>query len=472
MRPLPMFVGLLTLAGLFAPLSTAAAQGDPPPPPPRWDEGELPPEPPPRSIGNLVEDLVSEDAGARVRAARELADRKDAGVEVLPTVLRVMAHDTNTEVRSWCTVILKRLHPADAEVVDALIARLADTSPVAIGAALAIAAIGPPAAKAVPVLSQLLDAESVELRAAVATALAGIGPASAPALERLLTMLDDPQLGRYAAPALGAIGADAIAPLLERATASGAGPRRDNARLALLKTTPGAASEAARLLPLITDRDPGVRGLCLSVWSRMHATDDKVVAAMIHCLLNDGDEDVRTQVVQVLRGLHISSQPALVTAFAQCLDRESYYFVREQAVLALGDAGDAALPALPQLIRSLSNRDVTERKGAAEALAHFGPKAAEAAPILVPLIGDNDYGDSPRRALLAIGAAAVEPLVRLGLGSSEKFVRMQAAELLGKLGATAASARDALQRVADKDADAYVRRRAAAALAQIDAAGK
>lgn len=98
---------------------------------------------------------------------------------------------------------------------------------------------------------------------------------------------------------------------------------------------------------------------------------------------------------------------------------------RRRAIVELGELGARGLPAVPLLIRTLSDRDQNLRHKAILALEHLGPYATPAVPALIQMLEDSDGGirDSTVYALKRIGdQRAIAPLTSLLRGrSSEDF---------------------------------------------------
>lgn len=63
---------------------------------------------------------------------------------------------------------------------------------------------------------------------------------------------------------------------------------------------------------------------------------------------------------------------------------------RQNACIALGEAGEGAAPAVPALIPLLKDKDPLVRRLAAYALGMIGPKAKAAVPALKEATGDRD----------------------------------------------------------------------------------
>ena len=150
--------------------------------------------------------------------------------------------------------------------VDNLVAALSDADSATRGdAAVALAAIGPDAAEAVPALSKLLagDEKEAALRYAAAYALGRIGPAAAPVAETLrgLSKSEDELMASVAVWALLKIEPEnkaqvaAAVPVLRKALRG----ERDLARLeaaTALGELGGAAASAIPILELVSEDDP------------------------------------------------------------------------------------------------------------------------------------------------------------------------------------------------------------------------
>ncbi len=84
--------------------------------------------------------------------------------------------------------------------------------------------------------------------------------------------------------------------------------------------------------------------------------------------------------------------------------------VRKSAMRALGNLGERAAPAVPQLIAAIDNE--WTRYAAVEAIAGIGPAAKEAIPRLIALLrGERSPAPNPCKALAYIGLAAVPALL-------------------------------------------------------------
>ena len=137
-----------------------------------------------------------------------------------------------------------------------------------------------------------------------------------------------------------------------------------------------------------------------------------------------------------------------------------YYDLREATAKALVKIG---APAVEPLTRTLKVKDWDVRKRAAETLGNIGDARA-VKPLIQTLRDKNfDVRDATAEALVKIGKPAVEPLIQT-LKDKDWLVRRKAAQALGNIGDTRA-VESLIQALRDKIR--YVRMDAAEALGKI-----
>jgi HEAT repeat protein len=145
--------------------------------------------------------------------------------------------------------------------------------------------------------------------------------------------------------------------------------------------------------------------------------------------------------------------------------------VRGAAAERLARMAEAAAPAAIQLVRACGDTDEQVREHAVAALEDLGPPPAD---VIGQLIGLVTHGD-PLVAYWAVtllgraggdAASAVSVLAGCLASPADLSVKQRAAWALGKIGAPAASAREALGRAAN-DSDPRLARLATEALAAI-----
>jgi HEAT repeat protein len=162
------------------------------------------------------------------------------------------------------------------------------------------------------------------------------------------------------------------------------------------------------------------------------ASDANALAAQ----LGSADPSVRSAAAERLARMGEDAAPAAVALVLACGDADEQ--VREQAVAALEDLGPPPAQAISQLIGLVAHADPLVAYWATTLLGRAGEDAASAVPALTGCLA------SP----------------------ADLSVRQRAAWALGKIGAPAAAAREALGRAAN-DADPRLARLATEALAAI-----
>lgn len=225
------------------------------------------------------------------------------------------------------------------------------------------------------------------------------------------------------------------------------------------------AASAARDLAGLLAADPSTAVRAAAARSLGRIGSRAALPALFDAL-GDPSEAVRFEAARGLTalGLTAADVPPLQAALASEDD-----FVCAFAAWNLGNLGEPARPAVPDLARALQ-RDRLDVVLTA-ALARIGPAAEAAVPALVTLVRHGDPGQRWRaaRSLGRIGRPAVAAVPALvdALGDQESMVRAHAARALGRVQpADRALAAAALQR-ATGDPDEGVRREAREALGQL-----
>jgi HEAT repeat protein len=202
---------------------------------------------------------------------------------------------------------------------------------------------------------------------------------------------------------------------------------------------------------------------------------DRIRTAMVNGL-RDPDVRVRLASLDVLESLGEAAAPAIPELVRALCDPN--HFVRWAAARILGElAPHGAAEAIPALMRMLNEReDLSARIAATVAIGQFGLKgAAEPAQAVDLLSRVLHHGDATFRlavlgAIEAIGTDATPALssVARALADSDPRVRAEAARVLGRFGSIAREALPALREVALRDPDDNVRRAASEAVLAID----
>lgn len=181
--------------------------------------------------------------------------------------------------------------------------------------------------------------------------------------------------------------------------------------------------------------------------------------------LQDKDSRVRFAAARALVATRAPSAPA-VPVLAEALEDPGN---RDAAAETLATMGDAASAAVGALLRAFGDPSWSGRFSAAYALGRIGPEAREAVPVLTRALRDSNpsVAEWSANALGNIDADAVPAIGELAAAArhdSHSRVGVEAIEALGKIGTAAAAAALAPHL---KDAEPWIRSRAAYALGEI-----
>jgi HEAT repeat protein len=266
--------------------------------------------------------------------------------------------------------------------------------------------VGPPAASAVPRVSDCLQNPYDVIRGRAVLALGEIGPAAATALPQLLKLAQSPDLSfDDAGPVFQALGK--IAPhqpeVLDLLFAALADPHSAPKRYAAAE----CLSWLSRQDPLVVKRlitavaDPGIPDRPEAVLALCGAGPAAAPAIpLLKGLFHQQDVMLRYAAAEVLAFIGDAAIPALLQALKSSDVRARYH-----AAYSLGRIGPRQSEILPALIQVLHDEERAVRRSAIRALGDIGPAAASAVPSLLPLLADRNA---------TIGALAAESLVQIG----------------------------------------------------------
>jgi len=328
-----------------------------------------------------------------------------------------------------------------------------------------------------PLLDTLRDSEGDVARAA-RDALVRLAPASIPLL---IDVVRDPARDRttkrHAATALGAIGAEAVEPVL-----AAAGELARDLRPVLAESLARAGEAAV---------DPLARGLV------SESSEERTLAAMslamlgpdaapargaLRHALSDPERSVR---VWAVRALARTGKPdtgtrrrlqALVDADDAAVAKAALLALVPHHLEALASGGSArtraaraldafGMRALAAYLSLLREPDSIARRQVTAWLPRLGPEALE--PLLAELADDSHPHPSAVVATVAEFGADAVPALGARLREGRAVARRQAASLLGRLGGHAPDKAVAQLRGALDDPDAAVRATVISALAEL-----
>jgi HEAT repeat protein len=329
-----------------------------------------------------------------------------------------------------------------------------------------IALIGSKAAGAIPDLIAALAFDPAAREAE--RALVHIGSASVPPLSRAVENSGDAKVRERSARLLrefGAIEEPAIAALKKGVSDSVAAVRRESA-LSLGAIGRREESLIDAVVPLGLDRAEEVRAAAMKALGEMGISKTEALNAL-HCGLADKSVPVRLAAAKSLWSLERDSRATVpvLTNILMGFER------RWEAAYALSDIGPEAAPAVPALVKALTQERVARPfrtpPSSAFALGKIGPAAI---PALSQLLtnGDSRVRTSALLALSFMGAGGRDavPCVLEMLRDTDVEVRQTAALTLPAIGANheqvVAGLADCLQAE-----DIYIRSAAAAVLRRI-----
>jgi len=313
--------------------------------------------------------------------------------------------------------------------------------------------------EAIPVLlERLRDAEPFVRRSA-ALSLSYFGGDAKAAVPDLLRMVekDDSMVRPLAALALGEISTDPgrAVPALSRALQAAAleqfnqEPLRDETARALSKF--GEAGTSA-LLEALRGKDANARLVAARVlWEKTHRPE--AIAALARSL-EAGEPEFREKAATILRDIGVGARPAIPALLRALSDKNER--VQLAAAHALANTGKSAVPGLLAL---LSDMDARLREQAAFTLALEPLEPQLVVPALIKALNDKDGGvrATALGSLGAFGRHAAPAIPALIKALQDKELRDVAVLSLGRLGPEASAAAPALvEMLTSGDADRYL----------------
>lgn len=428
----------------------------------------------PMMVAHLKEATPADVLGA----LNTLAESGEMAVPFLIDCLK------DKEAAYWACLALADMGPQAKEAVGQLAQVAGHPAPdVRMQALMALGAIGPDAAAALPAVNKALESDKYAgVRYAAAFAIGNIGVRDINSVATLKTVMGkatDKFLKMECAWALAKLSpqdatvtAQAVELLIEGMQATDANSRRMAARaLGELKASPEIVVPA--LVKALKDSDQTVVGNAIDALTSL---GPQVVPRAAAALQN---KDLRHYAVRVLARLRAGAKDAVPSLIAVLNDPDPE-FVRE-AQFALGNIGPAAAPAVPMLLRSLASANERVRNSAFYAIGHIGPAAKDAVPTLQKMLAGNKDEFVHAACLWALVhilpndpmliAEAVPALIKALASPDHELARIEVMLTLGNLGAAAKSALPALQKSL-QDEHEMIRTVAAKAIEQIEAALK
>lgn len=369
------------------------------------------------AVPALAAVLQDAPSALRLDAALALGEIGPDASAATPALLRLLGSD-DWDLREGVTGALQRIAP-DSEVVTAATVQAwsssarSETGPRRYRAVLTLGRLGPKAAGAVPMLTEMLG----DPTSGAARALGQIGPAAAAAVPALAEALRRPEahVRQQIADALGRIG-------------------------------PAARPAVSALLEVMRDKRPEVRWRAAAAIGRIGSNESGCIAALA-AMLKDEDPQVRDRVAEALGRMGRTAGQA--EGEIELASRANRAADRVWPLFALARGSDRPVAAILSLANELLQDEAAARVAACQAVGLLGPLAKPAVPALAELVNSAD-GRLARAAIEALGelgptAAEAVPQLAVALANRNPLVRLRAATALGRIGEGAAGAVPALR---------------------------
>ncbi len=400
------------------------------------------------AVETLIAQLKDNDPEVRAHSARALGMIGNPAVVAAEPLAELVA-DEDATVRRMAVGALANIKPGADQVVPLMIKMLSDADPQVLALAthslaeagpsvvpamikamedeqtvyfaiLVLAELGPDAKEAVPALAQALSHEDAEVRHEAAQALRAIGPGASAAVPDLVKSLDDKQ----------------IAVLLPSV-------------LALGSIGPGAIDAADKLRSFSQGDDDLLKVCALWAIEKIEPDDQRLktetVPALVNLLLNE-DPNVRNAAAFAVLQLEPGSE-VVAPLFAEAFGKASEE-ARVDMISAIASLGGQAVP---RLVVGLEYPNV--RRQIIEVLGEMGPEAAEAVPALLKHVDDEDPAT---RADIFVTLGHIGPAAKAAteaatkaLQDSEQEVQSSAVYALGSIGPDAAVCADQIIKLMD-----------------------
>jgi HEAT repeat protein len=259
-------------------------------------------------------------------------------------------------------------------------------------------------------LQALGQDKDARVRRSAAYGIGGFGRFAASARVPLQTALQDesPGVRQNAAWALGQLGNEGGAqtveglakvfgdadPLVRRDAAAAVG---EIGRLRGPNDQFIANPAVGPLLQLFNnEKDTTIRKVALDALVNAVTPQDKQAAKELHGLLADKDPEIVRSAALALGNIGGKEADEAVRVLRQAL-REGDVLTRIQASAALANVGEGAVPAVPDLIHALDDKESGVRRSAALALSRIGPKAGAAVPALTKHLHAAETNEEVRK---------------------------------------------------------------------------
>ena len=293
---------------------------------------------------SAITDLASKDDETRGHAAitlgnanEQLAQDPAQAAKAIHGLARLLTNRSTPNTREWAVWALGRLHGEPQQVLAQLQNALHDDATrVRLAAVKALPEYGADALAAAPSLLDAMKDRDSDVREASVKALVALHPSPDSVLPALAAaLLDDSwRVHRSAGFAIAGYGADAaqVLPALMNALQNRDASRRASAAFAMGKLGPRGTVAADLLVAALGDTDASVRLAAAAALAPMGLGRERGVATGL-ALLTDNNDDTRKFAAEVLGAFGVAARPALPELTRTLEDRNRW--VQEKAAVAL-----------------------------------------------------------------------------------------------------------------------------------------
>lgn len=419
----------------------------------------------PDSSKPLASLLTHRDPRIRDHASEHLRDFPPLPPDAVPELVKALG-DKTPQVRAAAASGLAQIGSASKPALDPLVkllpaAELDDEGflrPIYYPILRALAAIGEPA---VAPLTPMVDDMETVVRWQAVHVLGLIGEKSKPALPKLEQHLND-QSGQVAGEAVWAFvraGGDPAkaTPLIESALKLDDEMQKIAVLQLVARMGPAGRKFSTQIFPLLSDPEPEIRHAALEFVGSIPPVDAKPAVPILAKKLADASEGVgmRRRIAELFEWMGPEASEA-AESLGKAVSTDKDVTVRRGAAEALrnlGESGAAGLPGLTKVVTD-SGADLEVRTRAIAALPVVGPSDASATEALLKASKDGKNAEVRSAAAAALvkqskpSAAVVTRLTELASSDKDFGVRLVAFRSLGKLGPAGAAARPTIEPLA------------------------
>jgi HEAT repeat protein len=322
--------------------------------------------------------MSSEDKVERRDASYRLSQMGPDAQKAVPVLIKAL-EDRDDQIWFNAITALARIGPGAKEAVPALIEQLEQASRgrsrerAQYRTAFALGSIGP---AALPELQKALEHERSNVREGAARAVTWIGPDAAPLVPVLIKCLgdDDEDVRATTAEALGAVGQDALEPVLEKLRDESAKAESQEAAAQALGWMQDPPAEATDALLRIYDKekDASVRATLILTLDKWRCEPARFLPILTVALRSDEDRlrEAGTDALILMEPPSTTSVPVLV----KLLDSENQVLC-ERVARVLGAIGPEAKDATAPLEKLAQDQSLPEetRQVCRDALSAINP---------------------------------------------------------------------------------------------------